>query len=183
MTQDCLTPTQQKNYIIFVPSGKAKPAKYVPPRTDAIFSNSSWVLVVLLACAVVLMGIKIFLRSMKMDLSVGNLVIEKRGAVGGGSLETWWEINQYERITPIGVYVNPTLIKKGTKTELKKLLEKSGLCIGEKISRDKYKVNLKMKEYIIDFEDGTTKWFQGDYTDALEYAESLFWKHGSYIID
>lgn len=43
MTQDCLTPTQQKNYIIFVPSGKAKPAKYVPPRTDAIFSNSSWV--------------------------------------------------------------------------------------------------------------------------------------------
>lgn len=34
-------------YIILVPSGNSKPAKYVPPRTDAIFSSSSWVKVCL----------------------------------------------------------------------------------------------------------------------------------------
>jgi hypothetical protein len=118
-----------------------------------------------------------------MDINMDNLVIEKRGAVGGGSLETWWELNQYERVTPIGVYVNPTLIKKGTKTQLKKLLEKCGICIGQEISRNRFKVKLNMKEYIIDFEDGTTKRFEGEYIEALHYAESLFCKHGSFIID
>lgn len=38
---------QLAGYIIFVPSGNSKPAKYVPPRTAAIFSSSSWVKVCL----------------------------------------------------------------------------------------------------------------------------------------
>lgn len=71
----------------------------------------------------------------------GIIVMEKRCACGGGSIESWWELVSYERVTPIGVLVNPTLIaKKMGKSEIKKLVEKMGLIVVETISKDRFRL-------------------------------------------
>lgn len=69
------------------------------------------------------------------------LVMEKACALGGGTMESWWELNSYERETPIGILVNPTRIaKKKIKSELKNIVEKMGLQIVEVLNKNRFKL-------------------------------------------
>jgi hypothetical protein len=66
--------------------------------------------------------------------------LEKRACFGGGSMESWWEFRSYQRKTAIGVLVGAKILKKGTKTEVKKYLEKRGFTIGEEIRKNTLEV-------------------------------------------
>ena len=71
----------------------------------------------------------------------GIPVMQKRCACGGGSVESWWELVSYERVTPIGVLVNPTLIaEKKRKSDIKKEVERLGLKVVDVLGKDRFRL-------------------------------------------
>ena len=71
----------------------------------------------------------------------GIPVMQRCCACGGGSVESWWELVSYERVTPIGVFVNPTLIvEKKRKSDIEKEVELLGLKVVDVLCKNRFRL-------------------------------------------